>query len=164
MDTLFAVLHVVSAVFIVGPMAILPMTAMRAVRAGNAGQVTTLAKSTNIFSLLSLLTVVFGFGVMGMADPKYKTSVTTPWILWSIIAYVIALGLTLFVVVPAMKRAAEALEARAASGAPASVAAGQTPAAEAADLSSRGYPAIAAGSGVASLLLVLVVVLMVWKP
>ena len=39
METLFAVLHVVSAVFIVGPMAILPMTAMRALRAGNAGQV-----------------------------------------------------------------------------------------------------------------------------
>jgi uncharacterized membrane protein len=166
MDTLFNVLHVVSAVFIVGPMAILPMTAMRAVRAGNASQVRTLAKSTTIFSGLSLLVVVFGFAVMGMSDPKYKTSITTPWILWSIIAYIIALGLTLFVVVPAMRRAADALDglAGAASSAAPAVATGVSPAAEAADLDSRGYPAIAAGSGVASLLLVLVVVLMVWKP
>jgi hypothetical protein len=140
-------------------MAILPMTAMRAVRAGNASQVKTLAKSTNLFALLSLATVVFGFGVMGMSDPKYKLSVTTPWILWSIVAYIIALGLTLFLVVPAMRRAADAIETLpAASGvAPAAT----TPAATS---PSRGYPAIAAGSGVASLLLVLVVVLMVWKP
>ena len=160
MDTLFAILHVVTAVFIVGPMAIIPMTAMRAVRAGNASQVRTLAKSTNLLSLLSLLTVVFGFGVMGMSDPKDKLSVTTPWILWSIIAYIVALGLTLFVVVPAMRKAADALDTVPA-GIPADV---STPAAEAAGLESRGYPAIAAASGVASLLLILVVVLMVWKP
>jgi uncharacterized membrane protein len=142
METLFAVLHVVSAVFIVGPMAILPMTAMRAVRAGNAGQVEVLAKSTNLLSLLSLLVVFFGFGVMGLADKKYDLSIVTPWILWSIILYVVALGLTLFLVVPTMRRAAEAITAGEASK----------------------YPAIAAGSGVASLLLVAVVVLMVWKP
>ncbi|WP_236609594.1 conjugal transfer protein TrbL [Leifsonia xyli] len=118
------------------------MTAMRAVRAGNAGQVEVLAKSTNLISLLSLLVVLFGFGVMGLADKKYELSVTTPWILWSIVLYAVALVLTLFLVVPAMRRAAAAIR-------------GGQPSA---------YPAIAAGSGVASLLLVAVVVLMVWKP
>jgi uncharacterized membrane protein len=142
METLFAVLHVVAAVFIVGPMAILPMTAMRAVRAGDARQVETLAKSTNLISLLSLIVVFFGFAVMGTADPKYHLSIVTPWILWSLILYVVALALTLFLVVPTMRRAAEALR----------------------DGSASKYPAIAAGSGVASLLLVIVVVLMVWKP
>ncbi|MGO4691514.1 DUF2269 family protein [Glaciibacter sp. 2TAF33] len=148
METVLNILHVVTAVFIVGPMAILPMTAMRAIRAGNGSQVEVLAKSTNIFSLLSLVVVVFGFGVMGTADPKLNLSITTPWILWSIILYVIALGLTLFLVVPTMRKAAEAL---AGSG---GLATGAAP----------RYPAIAAGSGVASLLLVAVVVLMVWKP
>jgi uncharacterized membrane protein len=162
MDTLFNVLHVVSAVFIVGPLAILPMTAMRAVRAGNASQVRTLAKSTTIFAWLSLLVVLFGFAVMGMSDPKYKTSITTPWILWSIVAYIVALGLTLFVVVPAMRKAADSLDGLA-TAVPASSAVPAGPA-ESAAHDSRGYPAIAAGSGVASLLLVLVVVLMVWKP
>ncbi|MDN4614347.1 DUF2269 family protein [Leifsonia sp. F6_8S_P_1B] len=142
MDTLFSVLHVVSAVFIVGPMAILPMTAMRAVRAGNADQVGVLAKSTNLTSLLSLLVIVFGFGAMSLADKKYDLSITTPWILWSLILYAVALALTLFLVVPTMRRAAEALREGTASR----------------------YPAIAAGSGVATLLLVAVVVLMVWKP
>jgi uncharacterized membrane protein len=145
MDTLFTILHVVTAVFIVGPMAILPMTAMRAVRAGNASQVATLAKSTMIFSWLSLIVFVLGFGVMGMADPKYDLSVTTPWILWSIVLYLVAFVLSILVVVPAMRKAAAALES---SEAPVA----------------SGYPAIAAGSGVVSLLLVVVVVLMVWKP
>ena len=141
METVFAVLHVVSAVFIVGPMAILPMTAMRAVRAGNADQVDVLAKSTNLTSLLSLLVVFFGFGVMGMAEGS-NLSMTTSWILWSIVLYAVALALTLFLVVPTMRRAAEAIRGGTASK----------------------YPAIAAGSGVATLLLVAVVVLMVWKP
>ncbi len=149
MQTVLSILHVVGAVFLVGPMAILPMSAMRAVRAGNAGQVAMLAKSTNLFSLLSLLVVIFGFGAMSLADKKYDLSITTPWILWSIILYVVALALTLFVVVPTMRTAAEALEA-----------------APGTDAAARpvSYPAIAAGSGVATLLLVAVVVLMVWKP
>ena len=148
METVLNVLHVVTAVFIIGPMAILPMTAMRAVRAGNGAQVAILAKSTNIFSLLSLVVVFFGFGVMGMADEKYALSFGTPWILWSIILYVVALAISLFVVVPAMRKAADALQSS--DGA--------------VTASSAGYPAIAAGSGIASLLLVIVVVLMVWKP
>lgn len=145
MDTLFNVLHVVAAVFIVGPMAILPMTAMRAVRGGNGAQVATLAKSTMIFSWLSVLVVVFGFGIMGMSE--YDISMTTPWILWSIILWVAAMLISLFVVVPSMNKAAAALGTDAADSAPRS-----------------GYPAIAAGSGIATLLLLAVVVLMVWKP
>lgn len=149
MDTLLSILHIVGAVFIVGPMAILPMTAMRAVRAGNGSQVAVLAKSTNIFSLLSVLVAVFGFGVVGMAPEAWGLSVTTPWVLWSIILYVVALLISLFVVVPTMRKAAAALQTTD-TGTPAT-----------ADVK---YPAIAAGSGVVSLLLVAVTVLMVWKP
>lgn len=148
MQTVVNILHVVAAVFIVGPMAILPMSAMRAIRAGSAAQVTVLAKSINLFSLLSLVVVVFGFGAMGLSDPKFDLSVTTPWILWSIVLYLVALGLSLFLVVPTIRKAADALEV---AGGPAEAA-------------PTRYPAIAAGSGIATLLLVAVVVLMVWKP
>lgn len=150
MDTLLSILHIVGAVFIVGPMAILPMTAMRAIRAGNGSQVAVLAKSTTIFTLLSVLVAVFGFGVVGMADPKWGLSVTTPWVLWSIILYAAALLLSLFLVIPTMRKAAEALQS--------------TDAAAPASASEAKYPALAAGSGVVSLLLVAVTVLMVWKP
>ncbi|HAM25804.1 MAG TPA: conjugal transfer protein TrbL [Microbacteriaceae bacterium] len=156
METLVNVLHVVGAVFIVGPMAILPMSAMRAIRARNASQVGLLAKSTYIFSLLSLVVAVLGFALMGLSDPKEKLSMTTPWILFSLIFYAIAIVLSLAVVVPNLRRAASELESSA-SQAPA--AAGVAAAAAA-----PRYPAIAAGSGIVSLLLLAVVVLMVWKP
>lgn len=147
MNTLFDVLHVVLAVFIVGPMAILPMTAMRSIRAGEGGQVATLAKSTFIFSLLSILVVILGFGLLGMST--YGTSVTDGWVMTSIIAWLIAILLNLLVVVPAMRKAAAALQ----------------PAGNAdATAQSKRYPQIAAFSGISTLLLVLVVVMMVWKP
>lgn len=150
MDTLLTVLHVVGAVFIVGPMAILPQTAMRAVRSGQAGQVKTLAASTNIFTWLSLIVFVLGFGVMGMSESKDHLSFADTWIWLSVVCYVIAFLVTMFLVIPSMRRAAAALEA---VGEPAAGAA-----------ESPRYPAIAAGSGIASLLLLVVVILMVWRP
>lgn len=147
MEITLSVLHVVTAVFIIGPMAILPMTGMRAMRAGDGGQVATLAKSTFVISLLSLLVVVFGFGVMGMSDPKDALSMGTPWILWSIILYLVALALSLGVVVPALRKAsAELLAGGSGAAKPA------------------GYSRVAMSSGLGALLLVAVVVLMVWKP
>jgi len=139
MQTVLTVLHVVGAVFVVGPMAILPMTGLRALRSDNRGQAVALAKTTFVLTLISLLVVVFGFGAMGLADPKYHLTITTPWILISLILYVIAAGLILVVTVPAMRRAATA-DGRA------------------------GYGAIAGSSGIASLALLVVVILMVWKP
>ncbi len=146
MDTVLTVLHVVGAVFLVGPMAILPMTALRALRAGEWSMVSTLTTSTRVFSLASLLVAVLGFGVVGTADERFDLSVTTSWVLISIILYVVALALSLAVVVPAMTRAAGELEG------------GRGDAARAL------YGRISAGSGVVSLLLVAVTVLMVWKP
>lgn len=145
MDTLFSILHVVSAVFIIGPMAILPMTGLRALRAGNSAQVATLAKSVFVFSLVSLVVVVFGFGLLGVSDPKYHLSFGTSWIWMSTVAYLVALALNLFLVVPALRKASVEVSK---------------------DGSGRAarYPQIAAGSGIVSLLLVIVVVLMVWKP
>lgn len=151
MDILFNTLHVVAAVFIVGPMAILPMTAMRSIRAGEAGQVATLAKSVNLFTLLSIVVAFFGFGALGVADPEDGFSFGSTWVLLSILAYAIALAINLFVVVPAMRQAAAAIAAGAAVAA-------------APDTKVAGYSRVAMGSGISSLLLVIVVVLMVWKP
>lgn len=146
METLFSVLHVAAAVFIVGPMAILPHSALRSLRAGHGAQVVALSKTVNLFSLLSILVVVLGFGVMGMSDPKYQVSFADTWIWLSVVLYLIALGLSLFLVVPAMRRAGEAVQADAVSE------------------PKGGYGAIAGGAGLTTLLLVAVVVLMVWQP
>jgi hypothetical protein len=99
-----------------------------------------------VFSLASLLVAVLGFGVLGMADEEFDLSVTTSWVLTSIILYLLALALSLALVVPSLSRAASELSGGRAEGARAL------------------YGRIAAGSGVVSLLLVAVTVLMVWKP
>ena len=144
MEELLTVLHVLTAVFLVGPMAMLPMTALRAVRAGNGPMVGVLGRSTQVFSWASLVVALFGFGVLGVEGKDRGWSVGTGWVLASIVCYLVALVLTLFVVVPAMQTAAEDL---AASGD-----------------GRRAYPRIAAASGIASLLLIVVTVLMVWRP
>ena len=142
-------LHIVSGVFIVGPMAILPMTAMRSMRAGEAGQVASLAKSTNLFTLLSLLVVFLGFGAVSFRD---NASLASTWIWLSIVLYAVALVLSLFLVVPAMKSVSELLAEQSASGT------------RVAGAKVAGYSRVAMGSGIVSLLLVVVVVLMVVKP
>ncbi len=151
MDTLFTILHVVGAVFIVGPMAILPQSGLRAIRSGNSGAVGTLAKSTFVFTLVSIVVALIGFALVGMADPKYQLSVGTPWVLWSVVAYVVALVLSLVVVVPGLRGAARSLGTTATGDVVATAAA-------------SGYTRVAIGSGLVSLLLLVVVVLMVWKP
>ncbi|WP_130177688.1 DUF2269 family protein [Cryobacterium sp. SO1] len=144
MDTTLELLHIVAAVFIVGPMAILPMTGLRALRAREAGPITVLAKSVNLFTLLSLLVALFGFGALGMSE---RASFASTWIWLSIVLYAIALGINLFLVVPALRTAAEEVTANASGTARLAV-----------------YPRIAAGSGIVTLLLVGVTVLMVLRP
>ena len=137
----------VAAVFIVGPMAILPQTAMRAVRAKQGKMVQLLARSTMLFTLISLVVAVLGFGALATANDRENLSITTPWVLISLIAYLLAFALSLVAVVPALRSAAEHL---------------LNPATE--DLQSSDYRRIAMGSGVVALLLLVVVVLMVWQP
>lgn len=147
MNTFLVILHVVAAVFIVGPMAILPQTAMRAVRAKQGKMVQVLARSTMLFTLVSLVVAVLGFGALATADDRENLSITTPWVLISLIAYILAFALSLVAVVPALRSAAEHL---------------LNPATE--DLQTPDYRRIAMGSGVVALLLLVVVVLMVWQP
>lgn len=147
MHTLLAILHVVGAVFIVGPMAILPQSGLRAIRAREPGAVSTIARSTFIFTLASVVVAVIGFGVVGTTDKQYNLSISTPWVLISLIVWVVAVALSLFAVVPALRSAAEHL---------------QSPDTD--HVNSNDYKRIAMTSGVVSLLLLVVVVLMVWKP
>ncbi|MEP6481533.1 MAG: DUF2269 family protein [Rhodoglobus sp.] len=142
---IFNVLHLLGAVFIIGPMAILPMLGLGALRTGNHAMVLRIAASLRVLNYLSLLVAVFGFGLMGTSSPEYKLSVTTPWILTSIILYLVAFLVTTFVVLPTLFTAGRAVTA-------------------AGEEKPAGYPALAASSGITALLLVAVVVLMVWKP
>lgn len=139
METLFAVLHVTAAVFIIGPMAILPMTGMRAMRAGSFDQVASIARSTALTGWLSLIVALLGFGLVAFIDPEDKLTFGTPWLLASIILYAAAVSIVLSGTAPLLARAASTASA-------------------------TRYGTVAALSGVTTLMLVAVVVLMVWRP
>lgn len=140
MKDLFEILHVVSAIFLIGPLAILPMTALRALRQGQAPLVRSLTRATMVIAWLSLLVAIFGFGLMAFEE---DLRFTTPWFLTSIILYSLAVTVALTFVVPLLGRAADRL-------------------AEGGPVASSGMTA--ALSGLTSLLLVAVAVLMVWRP
>ena len=74
-----------------------------------------------------------------MADPKYDLTITTPWVLTSLILYAVALLATLAITVPALQTA---------DG----------------DTRASAYARATTSSGIATLCLTAVVVLMVWKP
>ena len=76
---------------------------------------------------------------MGMADLKYDLSITTPWVLGSLILYVIAVALTLGIVIPTYLHP-ERREPK------------------------QRYTRVAVSSGITAICLVAIVVLMVWKP
>jgi uncharacterized membrane protein len=141
MSEILETLHVLGAVFVVGPMVVLPMFALRAIRAGNGTQVRLLAGSALGFGIATIVVAALGFGAMAMADPERGWTLATPWILSSAIAVAAGCAIHLGVVVPALY------------GATGERGAG-----------SFGYALVATTSGVVAILMVVVVVLMVVRP
>lgn len=140
------VLHLVGAVFVVGPLVVLPMLGLYALRKQNLHMAAHLARLTNVLNFASLAVALLGFTLVSLGGDDEKWSMSTPWILASAIIYLIAFAATAAVVVPQM---------RSASRQPVGM---STPA------TSGRYPLLAASSGVVALLLVSVVVLMVAQP
>lgn len=138
MTTLLTVLHVAAAVFIVGPMTIMPMSTLRSLRNGDIARVHSAARIIRLMSYLSLITLVTGFAILGLVGAKWNLSITTPWVLTSVVLYLVALILTLAVIVPTYARFREQ--------------------------ANSVYTRVAVSSGVAALSLVTVVILMVWRP
>jgi uncharacterized membrane protein len=165
-------LHVIGSVFIIGPLAVLPMTGLRAIREGSSAQVRGLSRTVMVLGWLTAL--VSAFGVVGfyVMNPAYRDKLGTAWLVWSVVLTLIALVLTLAVVVPQMNAASKAIEGRnaftaATFGSNASRPGDLGGSAIAANAGSdsavahRQYAVISAVSGIVSLLFVAVAVLMV---
>jgi uncharacterized membrane protein len=148
--TFLKTLHVVAAVFLIGPLVVVPMGGLRAVRVGDLSAVRSAVRQTTLYGMLSLLVFAFGAAMIPFAE---KITFGTPWVTISMTLFVVALGIVLGLVVPSLTKAATLLESGAAKG--------ETEAHPELD-AIRGR--IAASSGVASLLLVVITVLMVVKP
>lgn len=164
-----AAVHVLSAVFLIGPVAALPMVALRALREGNGRAANALASGTQVFNTASLATLVLGAGALGMAPERLNWSFGSLWVWLSIVLALAAGTITQVAVIPSLRSAAGALTGAAGNRTGAAPAGdGEAAAAGAAAIhpgvDRRVYGRVAMFAGIASTLLAAVVVLMVVKP
>ncbi|WP_163511342.1 DUF2269 family protein [Fodinicola acaciae] len=148
-------LHVLAAVFVIGPLVYFPMNGLRGIRTGDVDAVRSAARQTFLYSLLSLL--VFGLGAAVIAAST-KITFGTAWLTISMTLYVVAFAITLALLVPALRHAVTLMEASHTD-----LEKDETEVRTRSKLDSvRGRAA--ASAGVVALLFVVITILMVVKP
>lgn len=138
------VLHLLTVAFVVGPLAVLAVTSPRHARAGRVDGLRDAARSTRLYARATLLTVLLGAGMIGLADVGDAWRFGQLWVSASFALWFVAVALTLGGVVPAQQAAVEALETG-----------GDT---------SGAVTRISVASGLAMLAWAAIIVLMVVKP
>lgn len=138
-DAILEILHLIAAVVFVSPMLVYPFVGVAALGRGNATGAASAARSTRRMGLLALSVVVFGSLAVATADSERLTFVT-PWLLVSLVAYLLSVIVAVAVVAPALSAGAH------------------TP-----DRAGPRVVALVGAIGVVVLTLV-VTVLMVWQP
>lgn len=158
---LMLALHLLTAIFAVGPLAHAVTTASRGLRQRDAGALRTSSRTAKIYAAASVLVVVFGMGLMPQKRRgKELASFGDTWIWLSLVLWVVGVAITFLVITPSLDRAAAALEPAAvrSDGGEAQI---EAPASS--DVSS--YTArVAASGGVVGLIFAVIVVLMVYRP
>jgi uncharacterized membrane protein len=105
--TFLVTLHVLAAVLIMGPFALVAFMGDRAVRRHDAPGTRQAASLMGRFGLGSLVVAVLGAGALGFSD---RYTFKTPWVIISITLYVVGMGIATGYTVPALRRAAGILE------------------------------------------------------
>jgi hypothetical protein len=138
-------LHLLFAVFAIGPLVHAAMTAGRGVRTGDAAATASAGRVLRIYSYASVLVVVLGFGLASAKrHGKTVAEFDETWIWLSALLWLVAVVLVLAVLVPSLTKAGE--------------------------LIGRPHPTapptarIAATGGVVSLIFAAIVFLMVYQP
>jgi hypothetical protein len=143
---LFA-LHLLFAIFVLGPLVHAATTASRGVRRGDGAATASAARMLRVYSYTSVLVVIVGMGLMSLDDPDGPGKVAEfkdLWIWLSVVLWVVAVAITLFVLVPALTKATDTIRA---------------------DGSVATYTArVAAAGGVIGLIFAGIVFLMVYQP
>jgi hypothetical protein len=148
MQDIMTALHVLFAIFTIGPLVHAATTAARGVRTGDGTATASSSRLLKIYSYASVGVVIFGFGLMS-ADSKYRPGTNVAefseaWLWVSTLLWVVAIALVLAVLVPTLDRATQSI------GAQQSVVA----------LTGR----VAAVGGVVAVIFAVVVFLMVYRP
>ena len=149
------VIHVVLAIFLIGPLVAAANQVARELRGGSAGTVRLLTRSVTIYGWASLLVGIVGFGLV-----RDRFSFSDGWLVASIVLFVVASVLVLALLAPLLRRATAAPTG---TGTGSPTGAGDPAGGTAGDTAALA-PRAAALAGIASLCYVAIAVLMTWKP
>ena len=130
------VVHVVLAIFLIGPLVAAANQAARVLRGGGAEALGLLSRTVTRYGWASLLVAVFGFGLV-----RDDVSFSDGWLIGSVVLFVVATVLVLGLLAPMLRGAPDRR--------------GETAALA---------PRAAAVGGIASLCYVVIAILMVWRP
>jgi uncharacterized membrane protein len=147
MFELMLFLHLVTAIFLVGPLVHFATTAARGLRENDAAATASSARGAKIYANVSVLVLIFGFGLMSMDSPYRDgkvAQISDPFIWVSTILALVAVGLVLGLLVPTLEKATTAIRNGEAVG----------------HLKGK----VAASGGVVGLIFLVIVWLMVYKP
>lgn len=138
MRDLVLTIHVVLAIFLIGPLVAAANQAPRALRAGDTGALRLLARAVTIYGWASIAVAVVGFGLV---QRRYDNELSDGWLIVSILLFLVATLLVVLLLAPLLRGAAAA-------------------AGSAAHLAGR----VGALAGISSLCYVVIAILMVWQP
>ena len=136
-------LHLIAAVFFIGPVAAAGPAVARATRAGDVGAVESSARMMRIYGYGSLLVALFG---LGLVQKKWHAEFGDTWVWLSLVLFVVALGVIVGLALPAVGQLVEAMRGGAA------------------DKVKPALGKVMGASSVASVAYVVIIVLMVTKP
>lgn len=161
---LLLLLHLLAAIFAIGPLTHAVTTAARGLRRADAPAIAASARMAKIYSIASVLVVIFGFGLMSQKRRgKELGTFGDTWIWLSLLLWVIALVLTFVVIVPALEQAAQTITLNGGSTVGESLGDARTQTDLAATLKAQ-TARVAACGGVVGIIFAVIVVLMVYRP
>jgi uncharacterized membrane protein len=103
-------LHLLAAIFAVGPLVGSATTASRALRRSDAAAAVSAARMVRLYSYVSVVVVILGMGLMSQTAPWDKTQDVgefgDTWIWLSLLLWVCATALSLGLLAPSLTRAA----------------------------------------------------------
>jgi uncharacterized membrane protein len=142
---IFLALHLLTAIFAIGPLVHAATTASRGLRTGDAAATASSARVIRLYSYLSVLVVILGFGLMSAKEHGQTVAdMGDPFIWVSLLLWLAAVALALVVIVPTLDQATKNL--------------GNGVGVD--GLTAR----VAAGGGTVGLIFAVIVFLMVYKP
>lgn len=142
---LLLAVHLVLAVFAIGPLVHAATTAARGIRQGDGAATASSSRVLRIYSYVSVLVILAGLALMSQKRRGAKLGeIDDTWIWLSILLWAVAIGLVLGVVVPTLDKATKGIEQQG----------------SVVTLTGR----VAAAGGVVALVMLVIVVLMVYRP